>query len=56
MGMPPDLAARLGRVRVGLRSDLTLTRQILNGEPTEMDLLADIVLQGSISEILPRLV
>jgi NAD-dependent deacetylase len=29
---------------------------ILNAEPTEMDGLADAVLQGSISEILPRLV
>jgi NAD-dependent deacetylase len=29
---------------------------ILNGGPTEMDALADVVLQGSISEILPRLV
>jgi NAD-dependent deacetylase len=29
---------------------------ILNGEPTEMDDLADAVLRGSISEILPRLV
>ena len=29
---------------------------ILNAEPTEMDALADVVLRGSISEILPRLV
>jgi len=29
---------------------------ILNGDPTEMDDLADAVLRGSISEILPRLV
>ena len=29
---------------------------ILNAEPTEMDELADVVLRGSISEILPRLV
>jgi NAD-dependent deacetylase len=29
---------------------------ILNAEPTEMDELADAVLRGSISEILPRLV
>lgn len=29
---------------------------ILNAEPTEMDALADVVLQGSIGEILPRLV
>ena len=29
---------------------------IVNGQPTEMDDLADAVLQGSISEILPRLV
>jgi NAD-dependent deacetylase len=29
---------------------------ILNAEPTEMDALADAVLRGSISEILPRLV
>ena len=29
---------------------------ILNLEPTEMDMLADIVLRGSISELLPRLV
>jgi len=29
---------------------------ILNAEPTEMDMLADVVLRGSISEILPRLV
>jgi NAD-dependent deacetylase len=29
---------------------------ILNGEPTEMDGLADVILQGSISETLPRLV
>ncbi len=29
---------------------------IVNGEPTEMDGLADVVLRGSISEILPRLV
>jgi NAD-dependent deacetylase len=29
---------------------------ILNAEPTEMDGLADAILQGSISEILPRLV
>jgi hypothetical protein len=28
---------------------------IVNGQPTEMDDLADAVLQGSISEILPRL-
>jgi NAD-dependent deacetylase len=29
---------------------------IVNGEPTEMDGLADIVLHGSISELLPQLV
>ena len=29
---------------------------ILNAEPTEMDGLADAVLRGSISEILPKLV
>ncbi len=29
---------------------------ILNGEPTEMDFLADVVLRGSISEVLPRIV
>ena len=29
---------------------------ILNAQPTEMDDLADAVLRGSISEILPRLV
>jgi NAD-dependent deacetylase len=29
---------------------------ILNGEPTEMDDLADVLLRGSISEILPRIV
>jgi NAD-dependent SIR2 family protein deacetylase len=29
---------------------------ILNAEPTEMDELADAVLRGSISEVLPRLV
>ena len=29
---------------------------ILNAEPTEMDGLADAVLRGSISELLPRLV
>jgi len=29
---------------------------ILNAEPTEMDELADVVLRGSISELLPRLV
>jgi NAD-dependent protein deacetylase/lipoamidase len=29
---------------------------ILNAEPTEMDELADAVLRGSISELLPRLV
>ena len=29
---------------------------ILNAEPTEMDYLADAVLRGSISEIMPRLV
>jgi NAD-dependent SIR2 family protein deacetylase len=29
---------------------------ILNGEATEMDELADAVLRGSISEILPQLV
>jgi NAD-dependent protein deacetylase/lipoamidase len=29
---------------------------ILNAEPTEMDALADVVLRGSISDILPRLV
>ena len=29
---------------------------ILNGEPTEMDGVADAVLHGSISEILPQLV
>jgi NAD-dependent deacetylase len=29
---------------------------ILNAEPTEMDAIADVVLRGSISEILPRLV
>jgi NAD-dependent deacetylase len=29
---------------------------ILNAEPTEMDSLADMVLRGSISELLPRLV
>ena len=27
---------------------------ILNAEPTEMDDLADVVLRGSISEVLPR--
>jgi NAD-dependent deacetylase len=29
---------------------------ILNGEPTEMDDVADVVLRGSISELLPRIV
>ena len=29
---------------------------ILNAEPTEMDALADVILRGSISELLPRLV
>jgi NAD-dependent deacetylase len=29
---------------------------IVNGGPTEMDDIADVVLRGSISEILPRLV
>ena len=29
---------------------------ILNGEPTEMDELADVVIRGSISEVLPALV
>ena len=29
---------------------------ILNGEATEMDAIADVILRGSISEILPRLV
>ena len=29
---------------------------ILNGEPTDMDPLADVVLHGAIGEILPRLV
>jgi len=29
---------------------------ILNGEPTEMDFLADLMLRGSISEILPQIV
>ncbi|MFV0260608.1 MAG: SIR2 family NAD-dependent protein deacylase [Acidimicrobiales bacterium] len=29
---------------------------IVNGSPTEMDQLADVVIQGSISEILPRIV
>ncbi len=29
---------------------------ILNGEPTEMDHLADVVVRGSISELLPRMV
>jgi NAD-dependent deacetylase len=29
---------------------------ILNEQPTEMDALADAVIRGSISEILPRLV
>ncbi len=29
---------------------------ILNGEPTQMDPIADIVIRGSISEVLPRLV
>jgi hypothetical protein len=29
---------------------------ILNAEPTEMDAIADAVLRGSMSEILPRLV
>jgi NAD-dependent deacetylase len=29
---------------------------IVNGEPTEMDALADVVVNGSISELLPRLV
>jgi NAD-dependent deacetylase len=29
---------------------------ILNGEPTQMDAIADIVIAGSISEVLPRLV
>ena len=29
---------------------------ILNGDPTEMDDVADILLRGSISELLPRLV
>jgi NAD-dependent deacetylase len=29
---------------------------ILNAEPTEMDQLADVVLRGSISEVLPRIV
>ena len=28
---------------------------IMNAEPTEMDALADVVLRGSISELLPRL-
>jgi NAD-dependent deacetylase len=29
---------------------------IINAEPTEMDSLADVVLRGSISVVLPRLV
>jgi len=29
---------------------------IINAEPTELDSMADAVLRGSISEILPRLV
>jgi NAD-dependent deacetylase len=29
---------------------------ILNGEPTEMDPIADLVLRGSIGELLPRIV
>ena len=29
---------------------------ILNGEPTEMDAIADVVIRGSISDVLPRLV
>jgi NAD-dependent deacetylase len=29
---------------------------IVNGQPTEMDELADVVLRGSISEVLPALV
>jgi len=29
---------------------------IVNAEPTDMDALADVVLRGSISKILPRLV
>ena len=42
-------------------SMITLTRLdkrviILNAEPTEMDNLADALLRGSISDVLPRLV
>ena len=29
---------------------------ILNAEPTEMDTIADVVLRGSISEVLPQIV
>ena len=29
---------------------------IVNGSPTEMDDLADVVVNGSISEVLPRIV
>ena len=29
---------------------------ILNAEPTEMDMLADVVLRGSISDLLPLIV
>ncbi len=29
---------------------------IVNAEPTEMDMLADVVLRGSISEVLPLIV
>ena len=43
-----------GVVPVAKRSGAKVV--ILNAEPTEMDELADAVLRGSISEILPRLV
>ena len=29
---------------------------VVNGSPTEMDHLADVVVRGSISEVLPRIV
>jgi NAD-dependent deacetylase len=41
---------------VPLAKDAGARVVILNAEPTEMDALADVILRGSIGEILPRLV
>ena len=43
-------------VGIDLGTSNSLVARLVNGEPTEMDAIADAILRASISEVLPRLV